>query len=66
MDTDEFQPADAVMRDKRETLRVIKSLTQQADIAAVRPNALRQIQFSPNDPLYRYQWHYPQLNLPQA
>jgi len=66
VDTDEFQPADAVMRDKRETLRVIKSLTQQADIAAVRPNALRQIQFSPNDPLYRYQWHYPQLNLPQA
>jgi len=64
--SDEFQPADAVQRDKLETLRQVRALAQNPDVAAAAPNYLRQIQFSPNDPLYRYQWHYPQINLPQA
>jgi serine protease len=63
---DGLEPVDAVMREKLETLYLIKALQQDPAVAVAEPNYLRQPQFVPNDPLYGFQWHYPQLNLPQA
>ena len=62
----EFQPEDAHLRDKLNTLCLIKALHLDPDVALAAPNYLRAINFVPNDPLYRFQWHYPQLNLPQT
>lgn len=57
---------DSGMRDKLKTLYQIKALNRDVDIAAVAPNFTRRKQFVPNDPLYQFQWHYPQISLPQT
>lgn len=51
---------------KFETLMSVKQLRSQPDVAAADPNYLLQPLATPNDPLYAVQWHYPQINLPQA
>ncbi len=62
----EFQPDDPDLSDKLETLCLIKALNLDPDVAIAAPNYIRSVNFVPNDPLYRFQWHYPQLNLPQT
>ncbi len=51
---------------KLDTLCMVKSLGRDPDVAVATPNYRRQLLFVPNDPFYATQWHYPQLNLPQA
>ncbi len=69
-DATEFAPgiafADDAQRDKFTTLELVRTLSTDPDVVTASPNYLRQPLFVPNDPLYRFQWHYPQLNLPQA
>ncbi|HOW76488.1 MAG TPA: S8 family serine peptidase [Candidatus Competibacteraceae bacterium] len=51
---------------KLDTLCMVKSLARDPDVEIATPNYRRQSLFVPNDPFYATQWHYPQLNLPQA
>lgn len=51
---------------KQKTLDVVKSLRQRPDVESARPNYIRRATAIPNDPYFQYQWHYPQINLPQA
>lgn len=51
---------------KRQTLIDSKRLRQQEGIEYAEPNYIRKAQATANDPYYRYQWHYPAINLPQA
>ncbi|CDH44824.1 S8 family serine peptidase [Candidatus Contendibacter odensensis] len=63
---EEFQPDDPVLRDKLKTLCLIKVLKRDSSVADATPNFIREVNFVPNDPLYQFQWHYPQINLPQT
>jgi len=51
---------------KRDTLRVIQELNKREDVLFAEPNYYRRAYFTPNDTHYYKQWHYPQINLPQA
>jgi len=51
---------------KRQTLIDSKRLRQQEGIEYAEPNYIRKVQATANDPYYRYQWHYPAINLPQT
>lgn len=51
---------------KRQTLIDSKRLRQQEGIEYAEPNYIRKAQATANDPYYRYQWHYPAINLPQT
>jgi serine protease len=51
---------------KLDTLCMVKNLSLDPDVETATPNYLHKPLFVPNDPLYLFQWHYPQLNLPQA
>ncbi len=51
---------------KQETLAVISALRKRADVLYAEPNYIRQALVTPNDSYYAYQWHYPQINLPDA
>ena len=53
-------------KSKQETLWAIKALNRKAGIALAEPNFLRQPLATPDDRLYADQWHYPQVQLPQA
>ncbi len=55
-----------VLHNKRQTLIDSKHLRQQEGIEYAEPNYIRKVQATVNDPYYRYQWHYPAINLPQA
>jgi len=57
---------DGVLQRKRETLEVIKALRNRDDIKSARPNYIRQPLLTPDDNFYSFQWHYPQINLPQT
>ena len=60
-------PDDPALRKKLETLWMIKRLRRQPDVVGAEPNYLRRVSaVFPNDPLYRSQWHYTQIDLPQA
>jgi serine protease len=62
-------PADepaAEVAGKLETLLAIKEMRRRGDVEYAEPNYLRQTHAAPNDPHYRVQWHYAQLNLPHA
>jgi serine protease len=48
------------------TLDTIKQLNRRADVEYAEPNYRVKAQRSPNDAFYNFQWHYPQINLPQA
>ncbi|MBA1147604.1 S8 family serine peptidase [Ectothiorhodospiraceae bacterium WFHF3C12] len=56
----------AKARHKLATLQLVKKLSARDDVAAVSPNYIYQPQLVPNDEYYQYQWHYPQISLPQA
>lgn len=64
--SDELRIDDPELRDKLETLHAIKALNRDPEVKVASPNFIRQTLFVPNDPLYPFQWHYPQINLPQA
>jgi serine protease len=51
---------------KLDTLMAIKTLSRRSDVVYVQPNYIYQPSAVPNDQYYSYQWHYPQINLPQA
>ncbi|MCG8382536.1 MAG: S8 family serine peptidase [Gammaproteobacteria bacterium] len=51
---------------KLETLDVISALRKRVDVLYAEPNYIRQALATPNDTYYAYQWHYPQINLPDA
>ena len=48
------------------TLAAIKNLQRQPDVEIAEPNYIRTALYTPNDPGYKYQWHYPLINLPAA
>jgi serine protease len=48
------------------TLLEVKALMRRKDIAHAALNFRRETMQTPNDPLYRSQWHYPMINLPSA
>lgn len=54
------------IKGKLETLHVVKALQKRSDIQAACPNFIRKPLMVPNDSFFRYQWHYSQINLPQA
>jgi serine protease len=61
-----FRPVDPAVRAKLDTLYRVKALSLDSEVRTAGLNYIRQILFVPNDPLYQNQWHYPQINLPQA
>lgn len=61
-----FEPADSTARDKLATLYRVKALNLDPEVQSAGLNYIYKILFVPNDPFYQYQWHYPQINLPQA
>ena len=62
----EVAAGEAMQRAKQETIWAIKALGRQAGVASAEPNYWRQPLAVPDDPLYAEQWHYPQIQLPQA
>jgi serine protease len=52
--------------DKQGTLELIETLKTRPDVIDAVPNYLFYSTRTPNDPLYRNQWHYGALNLPAA
>ncbi|MBS1225226.1 MAG: peptidase and subtilisin kexin sedolisin, partial [Proteobacteria bacterium] len=44
----------------------VKALNLDPELEFVGLNYKLRVLFAPNDPLHPYQWHYPQINLPQA
>jgi serine protease len=61
-----FQAADSASQDKLKTLYQVKALRLDPEVAAAGLNYIYKPLFVPNDPFYSYQWHYRQINLPQA
>ncbi len=59
-------PMDAALRNKLETLWMIKKLRRRSDVVGADPNYLRRTTATPNDEFYDLQWHFPMINLPQA
>lgn len=62
----QFSSSDPVKQLKFETMQVIKTLRQRTDVLYAEPNYIYQTNAVPGDPLYRFQWHYPLINLPTA
>ena len=56
----------AEQRLKMATLNEIKKLSQRSDVEFAEPNGIRHVLRTPNDQLYRLQWHYNNINLPLA
>jgi serine protease len=48
------------------TAEVVERLNADPDVAWAQPNYLRKPQIVPTDELYAKQWHYEQINLPDA
>jgi serine protease len=44
----------------------IKSLRASAEVEWANYNYIAHTFYTPNDPLYSYQWHYPRINMPTA
>jgi len=58
---------DLELERKLNTIKVIKALRKRGDILSAEPNyILHHCAIEPNDTHYGLQWHYPQINLPQA
>ncbi|MCG7981593.1 MAG: S8 family serine peptidase [Candidatus Thiodiazotropha lotti] len=51
---------------KLDTIMAIKELNQRSDVVYAQPNYIYQASAIPNDEYYNLQWHYNQINLPQA
>ncbi len=60
------EPLPAALQARLATLRAAKDLRGQAHIASAEPNYRVQALAEPNDPLFGAQWHYANINLPQA
>ncbi len=56
----------AEQRLKIATLNEVKKLSQRSDVECAEPNGIRHLLRTPNDQLYRLQWHYNNINLPLA
>jgi len=54
------------MQLKQDTIRIVKSLRQRADVRSADLNYIRHLHMTPNDSEYAKQWHYPLINMPQA
>jgi serine protease len=63
---DNLKFANPEHRAKHETLLAIKKLRKRSDIIEASPNYQLQTLRVPDDDLYRYQWNYDLINLPQA
>ena len=48
------------------TLEALLRLRLDPSVEFVSPNFIRRASFVPNDPFYKFQWHYPAIQLPQA
>lgn len=58
---------DAETEAKMETLWMVRALRKQPGIQYAEPNyILKALSTEPNDTFYSYQWHYPDINLPEA
>jgi serine protease len=57
---------DPALGRRLDTLRVVKALRRRADVETADPNYVRRAFRVPSDALYKYQWHYPLIRLPQA
>lgn len=58
--------ASAELAERYATLKAIKAVHQESDVAFAEPNFLRQAMRVPNDRGYEFQWHYPLIDLPEA
>jgi serine protease len=63
--------ARAVARDAKDaekiaTLELMKAVARDPAIAYAEPNYIRRPVATPNDSFYRFQWHYPNIQLPVA
>ena len=65
---DRLGPMDRGLREKLETLYMIKTLYQDPSTVHAMPNYLYRLAatFEPDDPHFALQWHYPQIALPSA
>ena len=52
--------------ESQQTLITIKALNQRSDVAYAEPNYIRRAMLQPDDDLYRLQFHYGDIRLPQA
>ena len=57
---------DDALNRKLETIEVASKLRERPEIKSARLNYYRQAAAIPNDEFYQFQWHYPQINLPEA
>ncbi|MEN9460266.1 MAG: hypothetical protein RIS84_286 [Pseudomonadota bacterium] len=64
--SDNLQFADETLRQKYETLMTVKQLRRQGNVESASPNYILHALRVPNDSLYRYQWDYEMMSLPQA
>ncbi len=62
----QFRSADPEKQLKMDTLQIIKALRKRKDVLYAEPNYIYQAQLVPTDPYYKFQWHYPLINLPGA
>jgi serine protease len=64
----QLRTRDPLTADKLATLWLIKGLAHDPALAHAAPNYWHELHatFTPNDPRYPLQWHYPQISLPQA
>jgi serine protease len=63
-----LQVSDRLLARKLETVLYAKALARDPAVAEVMPNYVYHLHatFTPNDPRFGLQWHYPQISLPQA
>ena len=53
-------------RPSSDTIAAVKELRRRADVAFAEPNYRRFALATPNDEFFNFQWHYPQIALPDA
>jgi serine protease len=52
--------------DRQRTIEMIEELNQRPDVLYAQPNYIYHPLRTPNDEFYEFQWHYEDINLPQA
>ena len=57
---------DPELQARNQTLQAIKALAKRGDVLYAEPELRLQVALEPNDEFYRFQWHYPLINLPLA
>jgi serine protease len=61
-----FFPVDGLEAARQDTLRLVKALRRRADVQSADPNYVFHPSAVPADEFYKFQWHYPLIDLPQA